>query len=73
MYFFNFNRFMRYLFESAKSLLDMPAASSTALNPTTLLGTCVTAIETRLETVVEFQNLEFAKREEETDGRLNET
>ncbi len=68
-----FLRFVRYLFESARALLELPAGASTTLNPTTLLGTRVAAIEARLDSTVEFQNLEYAKREEETDGRLNET
>jgi hypothetical protein len=64
---------VRYLFESVKSLLEQPVGTNVATNQNTLLGTRVAAIEARLETTVEFQNLEFAKREEETDGRLNET
>jgi hypothetical protein len=43
------------------------------MNQNTLLSTRVTAVEARLETVVECQNLEYAKREEETDGQINET
>jgi len=62
-----------YLFESAKTLLELPTGTSVAVNQNTLLGTRVAAVEAKLEATVECQNLEYAKREEETDGRLNET
>jgi hypothetical protein len=54
-------------------LVEMPAGPASVTNQNTLLGTRVTAIEARLESTVECQKLEFAKREEETDGRINET
>jgi hypothetical protein len=66
-------RFIRYLFETTKALTDLTAETSTVLNQNTLLGTRVSAIEAKLESTVEQQCIEFARREEETDGRLNET
>jgi hypothetical protein len=54
-------------------MLEMPSGPQNVMNHNTLLGTRVAAIEAQLETTVQCQNLEVAKREEETDGRLNET
>jgi hypothetical protein len=66
-------RFVRYLFESAKTLLELPSGDRPVMNQNTLLSARVAAVETKLESTVQFQNIEYAKREEETDGRLNET
>ncbi len=69
----SFARFVRYLFESSKMVMELPTETNLAVNQTTLLGTRVSAVETRLDSVVESQNIAFARFEEESDGRLNET
>ncbi len=69
----SFARFVRYLFESSKMAMELPTETNLAVNQTTLLGTRVSAVETRLDSVVESQNIAFARFEEESDGRLNET
>jgi hypothetical protein len=65
-------RHLRYLLKAAEELISKAPTVADLQNQATTSSAVTSAIRAELAVVVDNQNLDHAKTEEERDGRLNE-